>query len=302
MDPEHLESVTKALGSATRLEILRFLGEHTYSVLEIAEALKLHPSTATLHINILVAAGLIKTDLRPSTRGLQKVCARMYDQIIVQLPVEREDSRQVVEIEMPLGGYVDAQAQPTCGLVGEWGIIGHLDDPGVLFHPEHIYAQLIWFKQGYLEYRFANRTPSGAVVDELEVSCEICSEAPSHNPDWPSDITLWINGVEIATWTSPADFGGSRGVLTPQWWDVSNTQYGLLKKWKVTAPGSFVDGVRASNTAIEDLALKANQPISVRIGIKEDARNVGGLNIFGKKFGNYPQDLILRLRYHYPVR
>jgi len=25
---------------------------------------------------------------------------------------------------------------------------------------------------------------------------------------------------------------------------------------------------------------------------------VGGINIFGRRFGNYPQDLVLRLRYH----
>lgn len=300
LDSERLELVTKALGSATRLEILRFLGAHTCSVLEIAEALKLPPSTATLHINNLVSAGLIKTDLRPSTRGLQKVCARVYDQIIIQLPIELEDTRQMVEIDMPLGAYVDAQVTPTCGLAGEWGIIGHLDDPGVLFDPDHIHAQLIWFKQGYLEYRFPNRVPAGAEVDDLEVSCEICSEAPLHHPDWPSDITLWVNGVEVATWTSPADFGGLRGALTPDWWDVSNTQYGLLKKWKVIESGSFVDGVRSSNATIGDLSLRPGKPISVRIGVKDNARNIGGLNIFGKKFGNYPQDLILRLRYHYP--
>ncbi len=45
--------------------------------MEIAEALGLPPSTATLHINILENAGLIKTDLRPATRGLQRVCARV---------------------------------------------------------------------------------------------------------------------------------------------------------------------------------------------------------------------------------
>ena len=67
---QKLEAVTKALGSETRLEILRFLSAHTCSLLEIAEALELPPSTATLHINILEKAGLIKTDLRPATRGL----------------------------------------------------------------------------------------------------------------------------------------------------------------------------------------------------------------------------------------
>lgn len=47
---------------------------------------------------------------------------------------------------------------------------------------------------------------------------EICSEAPNHKDDWPSDITVWINNHEVGTWTSPSDFGGERGVLTPAWW------------------------------------------------------------------------------------
>src|ERR1044071_6987905 len=75
---QKLEAVTKALGSETRLEILRFLSAHTCTLLEIAEALNLPASTANLHINVLEKAGLIETDLQPATRGLQKVCARAY--------------------------------------------------------------------------------------------------------------------------------------------------------------------------------------------------------------------------------
>jgi predicted transcriptional regulator len=35
----------------------------------------------------------------------------------------------------------------------------------------------------------------------------------------------------------------------------------------------------------------------VRLGVKPDALHVGGLNLFGRSFGNYPQDLTLRLEY-----
>lgn len=103
-----IESVAKALGSSTRLAILRLLGAHTCSVLDIAKALDLPQSTATLHVNILEKAGLIKTDLLPARRGLQKICAWTYDRICLQLPssIDREES--VVTISMPLGAYVDA--------------------------------------------------------------------------------------------------------------------------------------------------------------------------------------------------
>jgi predicted transcriptional regulator len=291
------EIVAKALGSRTRLEILRFLGTHTCSVLEIAEALALPQSTATLHINILEKAGLIETDLQPATRGLQKVCARVFDKIILHLPAEYQPEEARVEVAMPIGAFVDANVLPTCGLVGEVGIIGHLDQPIAFYEPERIYAQLLWFRRGYVEYRFPNRLPPGTLLESLELSFEVCSEAPLHHADWPSDITVWINGVEIGDWTSPADFGGERGALTPSWWDANNTQYGLLKVWKVTSNGSYVDGVHIGNIVLEDLHIKPGQPIPVRIGIKDDAQNMGGLNLFGSKFGNYPQDIVLKLHY-----
>ena len=292
-----LEAVTKALGSETRLEILRFLSAHTCSVLEIAEALQLPPSTANLHINVLEKAGLIETDLRPATRGLQKVCARVYDRIVIQLPADAEREGTVVEVSMPIGAFSDIRVTATCGLLGELGIIGQLDDPSAFYDPERIYAQLLWFRRGYVEYRFPNRLPPNVMLDDIEVSFEVCSEAPLHHADWPSDITVWIGNIEIGTWTSPADFGGERGALTPAWWGTQNSQYGLLKVWKVTTSGSYVDGIQISKVTLTQLTLTPGEPIPVRIGIKQDALNVGGMNLFGSKFGNYPQDIILRQHY-----
>ena len=290
----NLEAVTKALGSKTRLEILRFLSAHTCTLLEIAEALNLPPSTATLHINILEKAGLIETDLRPATRGLQKVCARVYDRIIIQLPADIEREETTVEVSMPIGAYVNVQVTPTCGLLGELGIIGQLDDSGSFYEPERIHAQLLWLRRGYVEYRFPNRLPPNVLLNDIEVSFEACSEAPLHHADWPSDITVWIANVELGTWTCPADFGGERGELTPEWWDTQNSQYGLLKVWKVTKNGTFVDGLQVSKVTLHNLSLKPGDPIPVRIGIKETAPNIGGMNLFGSKFGNYPQDIVLR--------
>jgi len=291
---QKLEAVTKALGSETRLEILRFLSAHTCTLLEIAEALDLPPSTATLHINVLEKAGLIETNLRPATRGLQKVCARVFDRVVIQLPAEHANEDTTVEVSMPIGAYTDVSIIPTCGLAGELGIIGHLDDASTFYEPDRIYAQLLWFRRGYVEYRFPNRLPPNVALDDVEISFEVCSEAPLHHADWPSDITVWIGNVEIGTWTSPADFGGERGVLTPIWWDSQNSQYGLLKLWRVTNTGSYVDGIQVSSVTLNHLTLKPGQPIPVRIGIREDTANVGGINLFGSKFGNYPQDIVLR--------
>jgi len=241
---------------------------------------------------------LLNTELQPAVRGLQKICARAYDVVVIELPRGEVPEQQLVEISMPVGAYVDCQVTPTCGLASETGIIGLFDDPASFYEPDRVQAQLLWFHYGYVEYRFPNRLPPRVALESLHFALEICSEAPLHHADWPSDITLWINGIEIGTWTSPADFGGQHGVLTPAWWEDWNSQYGLLKVWQVNGEGSMIDGVRISDVRLEDLHIIGNPFISVRIGVKPEAQHVGGINIFGRRFGNYPQDLVLRLRYH----
>ncbi len=298
IDETQLEAVTKALSSDTRLAILNLLGKQTCSVLYIAQVLNLPQSTATLHVNILERAGLIKTDLQPAKRGLQKMCARAYDHVVIHLPAEKDINEITASVSMPIGAYVDARVNPTCGLAGEAGVIGRLDEPISFYEPDHIQAQLIWFRSGYVEYRFPSRLPNNGSFQALELSFEVCSEAPLHQVHWPSDITVWINGAEVGTWTSPADFGGERGALTPNWWDVNNTQFGLLKSWRITEEGSFLDGELVSTTSLPDLNLETNELISVRVGVKENARNVGGVNLFGSQFGNYPQDLLLKQSFH----
>jgi predicted transcriptional regulator len=150
---------------------------------------------------------------------------------------------------------------------------------------------------GFVEYTFPNDLPTSMEVEKLELSMEVCSEAPDYNPDWPSDITVWINGVEIGTWTSAGDFGGKHGLLTPTWWVDHMTQFGLLKVWSVDRTGSYVDGNRASDVSLPRLMVTPQQPVTVRIGVKPDAEHQGGFNLFGRGFGNYAQDLVLRLHY-----
>lgn len=297
MDGVQLERALKALDSLSRVRILRHLTGRMASVNDIAAALEIPTSTAALHVETLEQAGLIKTEFEPASRGLRKVCARLYDRVVIDLPIMDETPQQVVELSMPIGAYVDCQVTPTCGLATERGIIGLYDDPASFYEPQRVDAQLLWFHKGFVEYRFPNRPPGGARPDWLRLSMEICSEAPHHNLDWPSDIIVWINGVEIGTWTSPADFGGERGRLTPDWWPTHDTQYGLMKVWHVHEGSSEIDGMPVSDTTIDDLRLNDAPFITVRIGVREDAEHVGGINLFGSKFGNYPQDLILRVGY-----
>jgi predicted transcriptional regulator len=292
---QQAERVLKALDSDNRRRILGFLSDRIASISEIAAGLDIPGSSTALHIEVLEEAGLVHSEFEPANRGLQKICIRMYDQIVLELPFQAQPHEQVTELHMPIGAFVDCQVQPTCGLLSETGIIGLLDDPTSFYEPDHINAQLLWFRQGYVEYRFPGRLPPTTIPASVQLSMEVCSEAPLYNLNWPSDITVWINQVELGTWTSLADFGGEKGRLTPEWWSIRNTQYGLLKVWQVDELGTKVDGVRVSGVTIGDLNLLGSAVISVRIGVKAGATHVGGLNLFGSHFGNYPQDLVLSI-------
>jgi predicted transcriptional regulator len=157
-------------------------------------------------------------------------------------------------------------------------------------------AGLLWFEKGFVEYQFPNNALSRTKTPKkLEIVMELSSEVPGTNPKWLSDITVWVNNQDIGTWTSPGDFGDKRGIYTPKWWKLEGSQYGLQKSFSVSGEGSSVDGVRVSDIRLSDLRLPDHHSIRVKVGIKENAENIGGINIFGRGFGNYDHDIILRL-------
>ncbi|WP_407541989.1 ArsR family transcriptional regulator (plasmid) [Deinococcus radiomollis] len=292
--------VIQAVNSETRLSMLSLLSHHPMNVSELTAATGLPHSTVNFNLKLLEGAGLLEVQYMPGTRGRQKLISKRYEEIHIKLPGAAVSSQpNVIEISMPIGNYRRTQILPTCGLATESKLIGLIDDPRSFYEPEHVLAQIIWFRHGSVSYDFPNNLPHGAEATELEVSLELCSEAPECDPDWPSDITVWINGTEVGTWTSPSDFGGVRGKMTPLWWPINHSQYGVLKRFKINREGTFLDGRRVLDTRIGELKLDGQHQIQVTVGVKDDARFRGGINIFGRKFGNIEQDLIMRLWYEY---
>jgi predicted transcriptional regulator len=291
-------SQLKALASETRLAILDLIGEHLLNVNEVADELELAQPTVSAHVQQLEEAGLLVADFQAGTRGAQKILSRRYDRVILRFPFDRvPEEATSAEVSVPVGTYTAIEAAPTCGLASERGLIGLMDDPATFHSPERVAARLLWFAKGHVEYAVPNPVPPGAAVTSLELSSEICSEVAGFANEWPSDLGLWINGVFLGSWTCPGDFGGERGRLNPAWWPDRYTQFGLLKVWSVTSTGSYLDGLRLSRVAVNDLGLDRSAVVKVRIGNPPGAPNQGGLTLFGESFGNYAQDLVLRTTY-----
>ncbi|WP_342422079.1 helix-turn-helix domain-containing protein [Paenibacillus sp. FSL E2-0178] len=300
--PEELVKVTHALSTELRLRMLELLNSRRMNVVELAEALEIPVSTSASNVKVLEQAGLIETELLPASRGSMKVCSRIYDdiKIIINVPERRAKAEQgdyCYEIAMPIGNFTACEVAPTCGMVSEAGPIIVEDSPAGFFHPDRVHAQLLWLRKGYLEYRYPLEIPQGAAVRLIQFSMEICSEAPNYENDWPSDITLWINNVEVGTWTSPGDFGGRRGKLNPSWWIDTGTQFGSLKTWSVDNTRSTVDHKEISAVNLSQLKLTEQNHVDLRLGVKENAVFKGGMNLFGRKFGDYEQDLVMKIFY-----
>ena len=288
--------VLSALASEPRLAILELLNSRKLSVNEVAKELALPQSTISTNIKILEAAKLISVETAAGKKGTQKLCSLPYDEIVIQLPGGKKDLPQnVIEVAMPIGLYTDFEVNPPCGLCSREEIIGFLDVPDSFLSPKRAVASLIWFERGFMEYKFPNNLKGNVTLERLEISMELSSEVPGTNTDWPSDITLWVNGVEIGTWTSPGDYGDVRGKLTPEWWKLAGSQYGLLKNWSVMEDGSYVDGMKVSNITLNEVDVRGHSSVKVRVGIKDNAVNVGGINIFGRGFGNYDQDIVMKM-------
>jgi predicted transcriptional regulator len=298
VDPSERPDVIRGLASEVRITILKLLrdGEER-NVNQIAEALDLPQSTVSSNLQILEDAGLITTDSRKARKGSQKVCRTAFTEILVGFRDEVPEAGDgTIEVAMPLGLYTSCEITGPCGLCSADGVIGLLDVPDTFLEPDRMKAGLLWFTRGYVEYQFPNNTKlNKAKPTAVEFSMELSSEVPGTAADWPSDIFLCVNGVDVGTWTSPGDFGDKRGVYTPDWWKLSGSQYGKLKNWRINDEGSFVDGVRISDVTLDDLQLDQHRSIRMRIGVKDDAEHPGGINIFGLGFGNYNQDLVLRI-------
>lgn len=296
-DEKRLLAVGKALSSSNRLRLLELLGEKPLNINEIAERLQIPPSSAAMHVKVLEEAGMIATELMPGLRGSMKVCRKKAEELVISLDVPEESGYQIEMVSMPVGNYVDYHVEPTCGIVSADGPIGEEDEPRCFYNPARMSAQLIWFGKGYVEYRFPNAGLDESTLKKLELSVEMCSETADYDLDCPSDITVSINGIEAGTWNCPSDFGGRRGKLNPEWWPDKNTQYGILKTWSVDGQGTMLDGVKTSDYRLQDYHLVEKPYISVRIGNREDAVHAGGVNLFGEKFGDFPQGIVMRFYY-----
>ncbi len=298
-DIQSAAMIGKALSSETRLEILRCLVDRAMTISELAEAFYLPMSSMCLHVKTLREAGLITVVPRPGIRGSQKLCGIRASSVTLDLfaHTSRPVHKPPVFVNMPIGHYSSCEIHPPCGIVSVNAYLSQEDSPHGFYSPEHTDAALLWFTWGYLEYQFSNYPLLQDKVSRIEFSFEICSEAPGYNSNWPSDITLELNRRRITTILIKGDYGGRKGIYNPSWWSDSVTQFGEYRKICVTHEGCFMDNAKVSDETIESLGLLENYFFTFTLRVDPDSEHVGGMNLFGSRFGDYAQDIIMKVEY-----
>ena len=291
--------VFKALGSDVRMRIIEQLSIHgEMNMNELATALELTNGALTAHIRRLEESGIIDTVSEYTGHGNQKKCSRKISQLLLSVnPAEEARDIKVYETELRVGHFSDYSVRPSCGLASGYSLIGESNDPRYFAHPERMQAGILWFQQGYVEYRIPNMLPPGQKISQLTFCFEISSEHTGIGPDSQADISFYLNGRHLGNWLSTGDMGGVKGIYTPVWWSARARQYGLLKMIVVNAKGTFLDGLKISDVGLDDFQLDDNSDIRFRFAVADDGVYTGGLVLYGAGFGNYNQDIKVRVHY-----
>jgi predicted transcriptional regulator len=110
----------------------------------------------------------------------------------------------------------------------------------------------------------------------------------------PAVVDFSLNGHDLGRWFSPGYVGSSKGLFTPPWWDSKYEQHGLLKMLVINHHGTFVDGLKISDTLIDMFKFDNKSVIKLRM---ETAEENHGFALYGKGFGNYNQDIDVKVVY-----
>ena len=292
--------VAKALSSPIRLEILKLLIGKSMTMGELAQELFVSMSSVSMHTKVLEESELITITPKPGKHGAQKVYGIRADKVVFDFfgNLDNEPHRPAKVMDIPVGNYSEAEINEPCGIASGEKYVDIEDSRYGFYDPAHIDAQLIWFTSGYLRYRISNKYLTGENVKSLNISFEICSEAPGYNNTWPSDIYLKINDILFHSFRVTGDFGGIRGINNPEWWSESNTQFGELKMITITKSGTFFNGKLVSENTLTKLKVNENYYFTLEIGVDKNSECPGGMNLFGKRFGNYPQDIRIEIQYY----
>ena len=294
---EYLAKISKAYSSKVRLKMIRQIELKPRTIYELSKLNGVDNTTIMFHLNILLNAKIIRELYLPNKKGHSKFYS--LEVVDVHLTNQRESIPVFTqyEEEIPIGMYSKANFFNGFITVSD-GKICHFNNSEI-YSSKRMNALVIYTQDGgSLTYSFSsNFLSSDKKIQSITFSFEICSETYAFRNDYQSDIFIMINNKDACMHTCKGDYGGMRGILTPEWWPNNFTQYGDLVIVEINNDGTFLNHRLVSALKLSDLELEKNKPVELTIENRKDCLHFGGFNIFGKNFGNIKQDIKMVVTY-----
>ena len=164
------------------------------------------------------------------------------------------------------------------------------NDPRVFSYPQHLDAEILWFHDGYIEYRIPNLLPENQRIVQLTISLEMSSADQGAAAESGSLISFALNDQPLCSWITEPEIN-SRGIYTPLWWKNHQCQHGHLKMLVINEMGIFIDGVKAQEPGTGWTFLDSHNEMRLRIETHPFEGHDGGVAIYGSSFGNYKQNI-----------
>lgn len=286
----------QALSSKTRISIIELLQKEDLSIQDLSSKLGVSSAMITKHISILEKNGIVVSKMAKGIHGQLKICMlKKNDVILIFNPFKDGFVRNSVTKSVPIGSFYDFNISAPCGLTTGDKIIGFVDDPSTFYYEKKDDIELIWFTEGYLAYHIPLFDIEVKRLDSIEFSMELCAEYPGYKMHWPSPVSFELNGQPLGTTTLPGDYGDRKGLITPAWWNLG-TEYGHQITITINHQGTTINGKQVSSTSLADVFDQPTKVLSFKLATSSE-QSKGGINLFGRQFGDYPQDINVRFVY-----
>ena len=273
-------TVFKCLASETRLEALRLLSQHPCNVGELANRTGVSSAIMTRHIAMMEKCGIVQSYTTSGLRGMQKVCSLSENEIIVSLR-EAGLRERCVEIDMPVGGFEDARVSPACGLMSSKGIIGVADDSRYFLSPDRMSANVVWFHEGYLEYRVPLQEVQDLPVARLQITFWMEMRAFG-KVDRPGRVRFTLG--DGAASEAPVPFKQVFSGYTHLAGRPDGAAPGAATRLNVTGEGMFLNGEPISKVNFKTVLGDGKQYLAFRVeALHEETESV--LYLYGADGG-----------------
>lgn len=278
--------ICNALGSKTRLDIINQISKKpNINLNELAEKLKLTNGALTSHIKMLSDLDIVNVNVISAKRGAQKLCSLNNSLFLINL-IENQNLNNSYKENIPIGLIDNFYTTNNCGLVSQHNIIGEINEVKYFSSTNRLNANLIWFSDGFLEYSIPNLINNNQNITQIQISFELSTAINSKNNT--SKLQVKLNDILICNFDIDKSQDIGKGLYSPEWWHCQS--FGKLFVIKINSNGTFLNNIKISNVIISDINIKPNEKIKLNI-ISDN----NGISIFGSNFGNYNQDIEVKV-------